>query len=94
MNLLVNLFRGLQSLVQKRRVDRELDEELAAFASASAADKERAGMTKEAATRAARIERARTLDNAPARRTKYVSVRKPRSNKKRMTALHDAIAYP
>lgn len=56
MNALVNLFRGLRSLLFKRRVDRELDEELAAFAEASAADKERAGMPAEAARRAARIE--------------------------------------
>ncbi len=56
MNLLVNLLRGLRSLFQKRHVDRELDEELAAFAAASAADKERTGMSSEAAARAARIE--------------------------------------
>ena len=56
MNLLINLFRGLRSLFQKRHVDRELDEELAAFAAASAADKERTGMSSEAAARAARIE--------------------------------------
>src|SRR6185437_11095362 len=56
MTFLSNLYRGLQSLFQKRRVDRELDEELAAFAEASAADKERAGMSHEAALRAARIE--------------------------------------
>ena len=41
MNVLMNLLRGLRSLLQKRRVDRELDEELAAFAEASAADKRR-----------------------------------------------------
>lgn len=56
MNLLRNLFRGLRSLSQKRRVDRELDEELAAFAEASAADKQRGGMSPQAARRAARIE--------------------------------------
>ena len=56
MNLLRNLYRGLQSLSHMRRVDRELDEELAAFAEASVADKERAGMSREAAVRAARIE--------------------------------------
>lgn len=56
MNFLSNLYRGLQFLFHKRRVDRELDEELAAFAEASAADKERAGMSREAAMRAARIE--------------------------------------
>lgn len=56
MNFVKNLYRGLQSLFQKRRVDRELDEELAAFAEASAADKQRAGMSEEAALRAAHIE--------------------------------------
>ncbi|HTX76865.1 MAG TPA: ABC transporter permease [Terracidiphilus sp.] len=56
MNALMNVYRGLRSLFFKRRVDRELDEELAAFAEASAADKERAGMPAEAARRAARIE--------------------------------------
>jgi predicted permease len=56
MNVLMNILRGLRSLLQKRRVDRELDEELAAFAEASAADKQRAGMSPQAAARAARIE--------------------------------------
>lgn len=56
MNGLMNFCRGIRSLFFKRRVDRELDEELAAFADASAADKERAGMPREAARRAARIE--------------------------------------
>lgn len=56
MNLLMNLFRGLQSLFYKRRIDRELDEELAAFAEASARDKERAGMSRQAAAHAARVE--------------------------------------
>jgi predicted permease len=56
MNFLSNLFLGLQSLFRKGRVDRELDEELAAFVEASAADKERAGMSREEAIRAARIE--------------------------------------
>ena len=56
MNLFQNLYRGLASLFSKRRVDRELDEELAAFAEASAADKQRAGMSPQAAARAARVE--------------------------------------
>jgi predicted permease len=56
MNLLTNIFRGLRSLFGKRRVDRELDEELAAFEEASAADKQRAGMLPDAARRAARAE--------------------------------------
>ena len=56
MNLLMNVYRGLRSLFRKRRVDQELDEELAAFAEASAADKQRAGMSREAAVRAAGVE--------------------------------------
>ena len=56
MRLLSNAIFGLRSLFQKRRVDRELDEELAAFAEASSADKQRAGMSPQAAERAARIE--------------------------------------
>jgi hypothetical protein len=56
MNFFRNLCSGLQSLFHKGRVDRELDEELAAFAEASAADKQRAGMSRETALRAARIE--------------------------------------
>ena len=56
MNMLMNLIRGLRSIFQKRRVDRELDEELAAFAEASAADKLRSGMSPQAAARAARAE--------------------------------------
>src|SRR5215472_3956842 len=51
-----SLYIGLRSLFQKRSVDRELDEELAAFAEASAADKQHTGMSREAAVRAARIE--------------------------------------
>lgn len=56
MNFIRNLFRGLQSLFQPRRVDRELDEELAAFVEASAAHKQNAGMPRDAAMRAARVE--------------------------------------
>ncbi|HEY2856825.1 MAG TPA: ABC transporter permease [Terracidiphilus sp.] len=56
MNPFQNLFRGLQSLFSKRRVDRELDEELTAFAEASAADKQRTGMSRQDAVRAARVE--------------------------------------
>ncbi len=56
MNALRNIYRGMRSLFFRRRVDRELDDELAAFAEASAADKERAGLSREAALRAARVE--------------------------------------
>jgi predicted permease len=56
MNPLMNLFRGLRSLFGKGRVNQELDEELAAFVEASAADKQRAGMSPEAARHAALAE--------------------------------------
>lgn len=56
MTWLRNLTTGLRSLIQKPRVDNELDEELAAFAAASAADKQRAGMSPREASRAARAE--------------------------------------
>jgi predicted permease len=52
----MNLYRGLRSLLQKRRVDCELDEELAAFTEASAAEKQRAGMSRQDAVHAAHIE--------------------------------------
>ena len=47
---------GLRSLFTKRRVERELDEELAGFLEAAAADKQRLGMTAEQARRAAMAE--------------------------------------
>lgn len=56
MTWLNNLTNGLRSLIQKPRVDRELDEELAAFAAASAADKQRSGMSPREARRAAHAE--------------------------------------
>lgn len=56
MTWLTNLLNGLRSLIHKPRVDRELDEELAAFAAASAADKQRSGMSAREARRAARAE--------------------------------------
>jgi predicted permease len=56
MRLLSNAILGLRSLFQKRRVDSELNEELAAFAEASSADKRRSGMSPQAAEWAARIE--------------------------------------
>lgn len=54
--MIVNLAGGLRSLFAKRRIERELDEELAAFAEASAADHQRRGMTPEQAHRAALAE--------------------------------------
>jgi predicted permease len=56
MTWLRNLTNGLRSLIQKPRVDNELDEELAAFAAASAADKQRSGMSPREARREARAE--------------------------------------
>jgi predicted permease len=56
MNLLNNLKSGLKSLINKPRVDRELDEELQAFLESSIADKRRAGMSPKAARRAAYAE--------------------------------------
>jgi predicted permease len=47
---------GLGALSDKRRVDRELEEELEGFLDASAIDKERCGMSAEAAWKAARVE--------------------------------------
>ena len=56
MNLLNNLKNGLKSLFQKQRVDHELNEELASYLEASAADKQRAGLSRKAARRAAKAE--------------------------------------
>ena len=56
MNLFTNIKSGLRSLLGKQRVDRELDEELDSYLAASIADKQRSGLTREAAHRAARAE--------------------------------------
>ena len=56
MTWLINLKSGIQSLLGKQRVEHELDEELDSFLQASADAKERSGMSREAAARAARIE--------------------------------------
>ena len=56
MNLFRNLKSGLQSLFQKQRVDRELDEELQSYLEASAAHKQQSGIDPKAARRAARAE--------------------------------------
>jgi predicted permease len=53
MNWLANLSTGLKSLFQKQHVERELDEEIEAFVEASAADKQKHGMTADEARRAA-----------------------------------------
>ena len=49
MTLFRTLTNGLKSLFNKPRVDRELDEELASYLEASAADKQRAGLSRRAA---------------------------------------------
>ena len=56
MNWITKLTVGLKSLFQKQRVERELDEELESYVEASAAHKQIAGMTAEAAHRAAMVE--------------------------------------
>jgi predicted permease len=56
MNVLHNLKSGILALLQKKRVEAELDEELNNYLEASAADKQRRGMTERQAHQAARIE--------------------------------------
>jgi predicted permease len=56
MNPLTNLIHGLKSLFQKPRIDRELDEELQSYLEASAADKQRSGLSRNAARYAAKVE--------------------------------------
>src|SRR5579871_2887091 len=56
MNWLTSLANGLKSLLQKKRVERELDEELDSYLEASAAYKQSVGIAPEAARRAALIE--------------------------------------
>jgi predicted permease len=56
MNWLTNLQTGLRSLFSKQRVDRELDEELQGYLEASAAHKQRSGMSPDSARHLARIE--------------------------------------
>jgi predicted permease len=55
-NWITKLTSGLKSLLQKQRVDRELDEELESYVEASTAHKQIDGMTAEAAHRAAMVE--------------------------------------
>jgi hypothetical protein len=55
-NWIIKLTSGLKSLLQKQRVERELDEELESFLEASSAHKQIDGMTAEAAHRAAMVE--------------------------------------
>jgi putative ABC transport system permease protein len=53
---LKTLFAGLSALVRKPETDREMDEELRGYIEAAAEAKMRAGMSREAALRAARVE--------------------------------------
>jgi predicted permease len=52
----MDIFAGLKSLLQKKRVESDLDEELTNYLEASAADKERRGNSPERARRLATIE--------------------------------------
>ena len=56
MRWLTNLIDGLKALLQTERVESELDEELESYVEASVANKQRSGMTEEAARRAALVE--------------------------------------
>lgn len=56
MKMMGNLVAGLRSLMGRKRVEGEMDEELRSFLDASAESKRRAGMTPEEAARAARVE--------------------------------------
>jgi len=56
MGLWTNLFAGLCGLFRKRQAEQELEDELRDFLEKSAAEKMRAGMTREEAHRAARLE--------------------------------------
>jgi putative ABC transport system permease protein len=56
MGLWTNLSAGLRGLLRKHQAEQELDDELRDFLEKSAAEKVRAGMTREKARRAARLE--------------------------------------
>jgi predicted permease len=56
MNWFTNLTRGIASLLYRRNVESELDEELQGYLEASTAHKQGNGMTREAALRAAKVE--------------------------------------
>ncbi len=56
MPLLRNLVGGLRALLRKQRNEREMDEELRAYLDAAVNEKVRAGMSREDALRAARVE--------------------------------------
>jgi predicted permease len=56
MNRMKNLIEGLKALIDKQHVECEMDEELDGYLEASAADKQKLGMSKDEALRAARVE--------------------------------------
>ncbi|MGA2848456.1 MAG: permease prefix domain 1-containing protein [Terracidiphilus sp.] len=56
MNWFTNFAKGIASLLRRQNVESELDEELQGYLEASAAHKQRNGMTHEAARRAASVE--------------------------------------
>jgi putative ABC transport system permease protein len=56
MSLLRKLFTGLSALLRKRQAEQEMDEELRSYLETAVAAKIHAGMTREAALRAARLE--------------------------------------
>ena len=56
MGLFANITAGLRALLGRKKVEREMDEELRSFLDASAEEKRRAGMTLEQAAYAARVE--------------------------------------
>src|SRR5262245_34258408 len=57
MSLLRNIRSGFRSLFRKDQVDRELDDELAAYLEMAAAEKMKQGLSREEALRAVRLER-------------------------------------
>src|SRR6266478_998733 len=57
MSLLRNVARGLRSLLRKKRVGEELDEELDGFLEMAAEEKIKQGMSRKEALRAVRLER-------------------------------------
>jgi len=56
MSLINTFITGLRSLFQKRRIESELDDDLAAFADAATSDNQRRGMSPEQARRAALLQ--------------------------------------
>src|SRR6202030_855514 len=56
MSLWRNLLAGMRGLLQKDRVEREMDEELREYLDTATKEKMRGGMSREEAERAARIE--------------------------------------